>query len=214
MNTGLFDSAEKDVKMARRTNKQLVSREREYKICEKAHDIRKLQSEEGSVCPLRGLEIDVVSEVKEFDFFVGDQFFEGMPSVEAYVNMKTRKQGFMREQLASIAFDGGRSERFTAAHELGHAVLHHKTKMAFARNFLDSNEYYLEQFVRKPVFEAEANIFAGAYLAPAFILQPNWSASEIAMAFRISSSAASKVRQTANRCREWREFIAKRNSLS
>lgn len=135
--------------------------------------------------------LDLLSEkISGFEWFVGDEFFEGMNDVLAYAKFDNGRHIFLSERLyEDLGLYGTQKyERaaFVVAHEIGHAILHFRTRKSFARNGLGSPENYRSDKIR----ETEANIFAASFLIPTESIDTDISAHTISQHFKTSKSVA------------------------
>jgi hypothetical protein len=91
---------------------------------------------------------------------------------------------WLREDIYDAALRGDGRSRFTAAHELGHFLLHTgvgKPRLAIVTAEIQSS---------RRISEAQANCFAAAFLMPAHIVRQFSSASELAQCCNVSGQAA------------------------
>ena len=176
---------------------------RQIGIMQNAAELRKqLFGPNEPINPERALD-HLTDTVQGFDWFVGDNFFQGMNNVLAYAKFDNGRQIFLSEKLYDDLGKYGeityKSASFVVAHEIGHALLHHRTRKAFARHKLGSPENYSVESKK----EKEANLFAGSFVVPTTIIDPDLSDVTISRLYQVNYSAASSSKREAAIYRRW-----------
>lgn len=158
-----------------RTNKKITSSKR-HRVLRSATDFRlKLFGVNEAVDPEMLLD-QLYDHIPNYDWFVGDEFFEGMNDVIAYAKFNDGSRHlFLRDwiysALAHKGSDDFKRALFVIAHEIGHLVLHYRSGKSFARNTNGS----LENLRSDTIQEKEANLFAGALIIPIEAIDHNLS---------------------------------------
>ncbi|MEQ9053699.1 MAG: ImmA/IrrE family metallo-endopeptidase [Roseovarius confluentis] len=157
--------------------------------------------------PLHGEEIldTLVDLIPSFDWFVGNEFFEGMNDVIAYAKFNNGRQIFLKEEVYEALKTPGTEKYkralFVVAHEIGHVLLHHRTRKSFARNKLGSVENYRVEATK----EIEANIFAGSLIVPTDTIDPDISEYTISKVFDASYKVSAVCRKEARLYQAWQK---------
>lgn len=90
----------------------------------------------------------------------------------------------LREDVYDGLYRNAGRDRFTAAHELGHYIMHRSVPIVFHRTEQGQLKSYLDS-------EWQANTFAGHLLMPRHLLMTCQSLDEVARRFGVSLQAAS-----------------------
>lgn len=115
----------------------------------------------------------------------------GVEAISVFEPMSSQFCIYLREDVYEDLLDGQPRALFTCAHEIGHWVLH-STELRAARTL----PHGLARGAGHPVYcdsEWQANVFAGAFLAPTpalNALRPNLNAEILQTRFGLSRSAA------------------------
>lgn len=124
--------------------------------------------------------------IPNYDWFVGDNFFESMNDVIAYAKFNDGRHLFMRDWIYDALVAKGSTEYkqalFVIAHEIGHLLLHFKSGKSFARNINGS----IENLRSDKIQEMEANLFAGALIVPIESIDHNLSPQTISRLYGAS----------------------------
>ncbi|WP_445576952.1 ImmA/IrrE family metallo-endopeptidase [Pseudomonas sp. E141] len=98
------------------------------------------------------------------------------------LTIPSQKQIWLREDVYDRAVDGHGRDRFTAAHELGHLLLHGSVNLTFHRSSQGLPKYRCSEW--------QADSFAGTLLMPLEEVKKCSSINEIAQLFGVSVKAA------------------------
>lgn len=98
------------------------------------------------------------------------------------LTVPSQKQIWLREDVYDRAVEGHGRDRFTAAHELGHLLLHGSVNLAFHRSSQGLPRYMCSEW--------QADSFAGTLLMPLEGVKKCSSTAEIAQIFGVSGKAA------------------------
>jgi len=189
--------------MKRNYSKDEVKVPRKIGIIHQAAELRDgLFGQNEAVDPEHALD-SLCEQICGFDWFVGDCFFDGMTDVVAFAKFDNGRQVFISESvyedLGKYQTDKYRRAAFVVAHEIGHAVLHHRTRKGFARHKLGSEENYRVEVKR----EKEANIFAGSFLIPTTKIDPALSDYTLSRVYQTSYQVAGYSKKEAQLYRKW-----------
>ena len=177
---------------------------RKIAVMERAYELRTAMFPDGkAIDPEQALDW-LCGKLKGFDWFVGDEFFEGMNRVLAYAKFDNGRQVFLSDSVYSDLQAYGtikyKKAAFVVAHEIGHVILHHRTRKTFARNELGSEENYRTESLR----EFEANIFAGSFMVPTSSIDVQLSDHTISQVYTTSYKVASEAKRAAAQLQKWK----------